>query len=102
MALSESELQKRLLQLNQQLGRELSSARSDEKAVEAVLKKAVASYMQLQRDGGAEPDATPRELSCLENLRDGDGDQIPSAFELANASEDEYVRWGELLERLAR
>ncbi len=54
-------------------------------------------YLVIARAAGAGAHEHAGELGCAETLRDGSGEKIPSPFDLAGATDDEYERWGDLL-----
>lgn len=86
-----------LAALATKLGADLANARGDDARIRAIFDAAVLSFMAIERAAGAAEEVTPAELQCAEVLRDGSGDDIPSAFELANADDDECADWGDLL-----
>ncbi len=71
----------------QQYADALRAADGDEEAERAASEAAVAAYRNIDDD----PDALIAEI-----LRDGDGDLL-GAFDRADADDDEYERWGDLL-----
>ncbi len=87
----------RLADLATKLGADLADARGDDERVRALFDAAVASFVAIEREAGTSKDASPAELGCAEILRDGDGDDVPSPFEIAGADDDEYAEWGDIL-----
>jgi hypothetical protein len=79
------------------LGQDLKAARADDERVRALFVAAVAEYMQVAREAGAGPTEHPGELGCAETLRDGGGSEIPSPFDIAEATDDECERWTDML-----
>lgn len=88
---------RKLAELTSKLGAELAAARGNEEHIRALFTAAVASFVTIEQAAGAPAGASPAELACAELLRDGSGDDVPSAFELAGADDNEYEAWGDLL-----
>lgn len=92
----DTEYRPRLAALCAKLGEDLKGARHADDRVRALFVEAVQQYLVIARAAGAGAHERAAELGCAETLRDGGG-AIPSSFELAGATDDEYERWSDLL-----
>jgi hypothetical protein len=87
----------RIAELCVKLGSDLKAARKDDSRVAKLFTAAVAQFMLIAREEGASATEQAGELGCAEILRDGSGEKIPSPFEIAGATDDEFSKWSDLL-----
>ena len=92
-----TEYRPRLAALCAKLGEDLKGARQDDDRVRALFVEAVQQYLVIARAAGAGAHEHAAELGCAETLREGNGAAIPSPFDLAGATDDEYERWSDFL-----